>query len=212
MEFVNKKITIPISSKKFEGVMTIPSKSKAIIVFVHGGGGAVKSPRNNAIARVLNKNNFGTLLFELLTDKEDLSNKNNLNIDLLSTRLLAATKWLIKQPMAQGLKIGYFSVSSGTAAAIRASSKLRKIFAIVSKSGRPDLSMSYLSIVKAPILFIVGEDDEVITTLNEQAFINLSGEKSMVIIPNAGHFFDEPGTSKEVAKFTLNWFKKYSRK
>lgn len=209
MTFVNKKITIPISSKKFKGVLTISPRSKAIIIFAHGGGGAMKSPRNNAIARTLNKNNFGTMLFDLLTDKEDISNKNNLNINLLSMRLLAATKWLMKQPETKKLKIGYFSVSSGTAAAIRASSKLHKIFAIVSKSGRPDLSMSYLGMVKAPTLFIVGEEDEIITELNEQAFVNMSSEKSMVVVPNAGHFFDEPGTLREAAKLTVKWFKKH---
>lgn len=210
--FVNKKITIPISSKKFEGVLTIPPRSKAVVVFVHGGGGAMKSPRNNAIARILNKNKFGTLLFELFTDKEDKSNKNNLNISLLTARLLAATKWLMRQPETKKFKIGYFSVSSGTAAAIRASSKLRKIFALVSKSGRPDLSMSYLGMVHSPTLFIVGEEDEIITELNEQAFVNMSGEKSMVVVPNAGHFFDEPGTLKEAGVLTVRWFKKYLNK
>lgn len=210
MSFVNKEFSIPMDSKKFTAVLTIPPRAKSVILFAHGGGGGRHAPRNNLIARYLNKNNIGTLLFDMLTKQEDRSNKNNLNIPLLSKRLLAATKWFKKQPEANGMKIGYFAVSSGTAAALQAASNLPKdIFAIVSKSGRPDLAMYSLGILKAPILFIVGEEDEVIVELNEQAFVNLPGKKEMVIVPNAGHFFDEPGTSNEAAKLTVAWFKKH---
>ncbi|VVC04380.1 Uncharacterised protein [Candidatus Bilamarchaeum dharawalense] len=213
MAFVNKKVIIPIDSKKFEGSLTIPPRAKSIIIFAHGGGGGRYAPRNNSVARVLNKNNMGTLLFDMLTKKEDNSNKNNLDIRLLSRRLIAATLWLKKQPEVKKLRMGYFAVSSGTAAAIIAASKLKKdIFAIVSKSGRPDLSMSYLDMIKAPMLFIVGEEDEIICELNEQAYVNMAGEKLMIVVPNAGHFFDEPGTQREATKHSLKWFKKHLRK
>ena len=208
--FVNKKVIIPIGSKKFRGTLTIPPRAKAVIIFAHGGGGGRTAPRNNMVARFFNEKNFGTLLFDMLTVKDDSSNKNNLDINLLSKRLTSATKWFIKQPESKGLKIGYFSVSSGTPAAIITAVKMPKlIFAIVSKSGRPDLSPHQINLLRTPILYVVGESDEPIVDINEEMYLRTPSQKDMVVIPEAGHFFDEPGALLQVSKYSLNWFKKY---
>ena len=59
--------------------------------------------------------------------------------------------------------MGYFGASTGTAAAIKAAVQRQDnnnnndIFAIVSRSGRPDLAgLDYLSKTKTSTLFIVG--------------------------------------------------------
>jgi alpha/beta superfamily hydrolase len=131
---------------------------------------------------------------------------------LLSRRLTSATLWLLKQQETKSLRLAYFSVSSGAAAAIISASKMpEKIFAIVSKSGRPDLSKRHINLLRTPILFITGGDDEIITEINEKAYIQVPSEKEMVIIPDADYLFDEPNASMEVAKLSLKWFKKQLR-
>ena len=77
------------------------------------------------------------------------------------------------------------------------------VFAIVSRSGRPDLAgQDYLSQVKAPILFIVGGNDtKKVIELNKDALKQIGSEKKkLVTVPNATHLFEEPGTLEEVAR------------
>ena len=70
-----------------------------------------------------------------------------------------------------------------------------RIYAIVSRGGRPDLSGSEsLKNVKAATLFIVGEkNDKDIISLNKKAFKQLKNTKNkdFTVIPKAGHLFDE---------------------
>lgn len=55
------------------------------------------------------------------------------------------------------LRAGYFSASTGAAAALVAAAQLGEIVgAVVSRGGRPDLTADSLPLVKAPTLLIVG--------------------------------------------------------
>ena len=60
-------IIFPINVK---GNLFIPSKSKAIIIFVHGSGSNRFSRRNEFISKYFNEHGFATLLVDLLTEKE----------------------------------------------------------------------------------------------------------------------------------------------
>lgn len=194
-----------------EGDLIIPKGAKGIVIFAHGSGSSRLSPRNNFVAAELRKQGLGTLLFDLLSEKEDTIYENRFDILLLAQRLMLATKWLLAQPEAKNLKLGYFGSSTGSAAALVAASKQKNVCAIVSRGGRPDLAMSVLGMVKAPTLFIVGGNDDVVIDLNKQAYYNLAAQKDMVIIPGASHLFEEPGTLEEVAKFACKWFKENLR-
>ncbi len=205
-----RHVRIPLGSMMLEGTMAVPKRAKGLVIFAHGSGSSRKSPRNNYVARELRKQGIGTLLFDLLSEEEDYVYENRFNIQLLAERLTAATKWAMKQPEAKGLRIGYFGSSTGSAAAIiSATARSSGIDAIVSRGGRPDLAMSYLGMVKAPTLFIVGGSDDVVIDLNKQAYYNMRCEKEMEIIPRATHLFEEPGALESVAKLAAKWFKKH---
>jgi putative phosphoribosyl transferase len=66
------KISIPLSNNEsLNGVLNIPSNSKALIIFAHGSGSSgASSPRNKYVADILNDNGFATLLIDLLTEQE----------------------------------------------------------------------------------------------------------------------------------------------
>lgn len=81
--------------------------------------------------------------------------------------------------------------------------------AIVSRGGRPDLAMSYLSTVQAPTLLIVGGNDRRVIPLNEAAYAKLRCPKELVVVPGATHLFEEPGALQKVAQLTRDWFAKY---
>jgi pimeloyl-ACP methyl ester carboxylesterase len=112
--------------------------------------------------------------------------------------------------------VGYFGASTGTAAAIKAAVQRQDnnnnndIFAIVSRSGRPDLAgLDYLSKTKTSTLFIVGgNDSKTVIDLNKDALKQLGSEKKkLVTVPNATHLFEEPGTLEEVARLASGWFR-----
>jgi pimeloyl-ACP methyl ester carboxylesterase len=83
------------------------------------------------------------------------------------------------------------------------------VAAVVSRGGRPDLARPVLSRVRAPVLLIVGEYDEPVIAMNQEALDHLTGEKELVIVPGATHLFEEPGTLEEVARLASAWFTRY---
>ena len=106
--------------------------------------------------------------------------------------------------------LGLFGASTGAAAALVAASKLpRRVGAVVSRGGRPDLAADALDRVQAPTLLIVGGADFGVIELNEQALARLRGPKAIEIVPGASHLFPEPGALEAVIGHAGNWFERY---
>jgi Dipeptidyl aminopeptidases/acylaminoacyl-peptidases len=211
---ITKEILIHINGKNIYGNLKIPKKAEGLVIFAHGSGSGRFSTRNNYVAGILNKNNLGTLLFDLLTaEEEKIDNytaEYRFNIELLANRLIDVTDWLVKEPSLKGLKLGYFGASTGAAAALIAAAKRPSIiYAVVSRGGRPDLTMESLPEVKAPTLLIVGGNDFEVIELNRTAYKNIPAKKKLEIIPGATHLFEEPGALEEVARLSAEWFLKY---
>jgi putative phosphoribosyl transferase len=121
--------------------------------------------------------------------------------------------WVSANPSTKALQVGFFGASTGAAAALMAAAgKWRgKVSAVVSRGGRPDLAHDALGAVKAPTLLIVGGADEVVIELNRHALARLTCEKSLEIVPGAGHLFEEPGTLEQVATLATDWFERHLR-
>ena len=211
----NSEIRIPINSITLEGNLIIPEGAKGIVVFAHGSGSSRHSSRNQYVARELQKEGLGTLLFDLLTADEEridmVTAHLRFDIDLLANRLVDVTNWLLNNPDTENLNIGYFGASTGAAAAlIAAKEHSNSVKAVVSRGGRPDLAEKALPGVKAPTLLIVGGEDFQVIDMNQWAFDRLTvKEKQLKIVPGATHLFEEPGTLEEVAYLAGEWFKRY---
>jgi dienelactone hydrolase len=209
-DFSQKLVHILAGRVSLEGGLAIPNDANGIVLFAHGSGSSRHSPRNRWVAEVLHRAGLGTLLLDLLSKDEDTLYENRFDIDLLTRRLNVATEWVLKQPETQSFAIGYFGASTGAAAALKAAAALgRKVGAVVSRGGRPDLALRSLSQVLAPTLLIVGGRDYQVIELNQVAYKELKTEKQLVIIPGATHLFEEPGTLEEVARLAADWFKRY---
>jgi pimeloyl-ACP methyl ester carboxylesterase len=208
----NKEVNIPVDNMILEGQLVLPEESNAIVIFSHGSGSSRFSPRNKMVAEFLQEQNFGTLLFDLLSPQEDRIYQNRFNIELLGQRLVAATKWLSNYPPAKGCKLGYFGASTGAASALKAAARDPNISAVVSRGGRPDLAMEELHLVKSPVLLIVGSRDLDVLNLNEQAYWKLITPKKITVIENASHLFEEKGAMEQVCQAAADWFEKYLKK
>jgi dienelactone hydrolase len=211
MSLEENLVRIPAGKAIVEGNLAMPTGAKGLVLFAHGSGSGRFSPRNQYVAKLLNKAGIATLLIDLLTKEEEAvdmrTSEFRFDIDLLSERLIAATEWIKKNPSTKDLALGYFGASTGAAAALRAAAEFPEhVKAIVSRGGRPDLSMEYLSRVRASTLLLVGGRDPAVLELNKQAMKNLLSEKKLEIVPGASHLFEEPGKLEEVARLSIDWF------
>jgi putative phosphoribosyl transferase len=190
-----------------QGLLGIPRSPSGVVVFAHGSGSGRLSPRNNMVASALRQGGLGTLLFDLLTEPEAADRRKVFDIPLLAERLLEATSWLRAMKEAASLPIGYFGASTGAAAALAAAAEAASnVAAVVSRGGRPDLADAALPKVQSPTLLIVGGADEIVLDLNRQALARLLCEKQLVVVPGAGHLFEEPGTLEQVVNHARRWF------
>jgi len=207
-------VKMRIGNIDLEGSLCVPTRARAIVLFAHGSGSSRLSPRNHFVARELRLGGLGTLLFDLLTDKEetidDYSAELRFNIKLLAGRLVGATDWIRGIAGAEDFKVGYFGASTGAAAELTAAAERPEaVKAVVSRGGSPDLAIEVLPKVKAPTLLIVGEDDEQVIQMNRYALKYLDVEKKLDIIPGATHLFEEPGALEKVAELATDWFVKH---
>ncbi|MDB6057164.1 MAG: putative phosphoribosyltransferase [Verrucomicrobiales bacterium] len=205
------EVSINIDGLALQGELIVPENAAGVVIFAHGSGSSRHSPRNQFVARTIRNSGNGTLLFDLLTRAEEatdnLTGQLRFDIALLANRLVQTAHWLHQKPGMATRNIGFFGSSTGGGAALVAAAKLGTLVqAVVSRGGRPDLAADALPKVKCPTLLLVGELDDVVIRLNEQAFAELRCPKELKIIPNATHLFEESGTLEQVAREAARWF------
>jgi putative phosphoribosyl transferase len=204
---VDREIAIDTGGVVLQGHLTVPLSAIAVIIFAHGSGSSRLSPRNQAMAKAFHGAGFGTLLFDLLTPDEADKRGLVFDVQLLGTRLLAATAWLQLQHDVGTPSVGYFGASTGAAAALWAAAQPgNEIGAVVSRGGRPDLTGAGLLAVRCPTLLIVGEADDTVLELNRHAASQLRCPHQLIVVPGATHLFEEPGTLEAVARLAIAWF------
>jgi putative phosphoribosyl transferase len=194
--------------------LAMPDRPKGLVLFAHGSGSSRHSPRNRFVAGSLNAGGIATVLLDLLTPQEEAidrrTGKLRFDIALLARRVAAATTWIRSQRELRRCRIGYFGASTGAAAALVAAAGLPKeVTAIVSRGGRPDLAGASLHEVRAPTLLIVGGADPKVLAFNRRASARMRANREIVIVPDAGHLFEEPGALEEVAHLSRYWFARY---
>jgi putative phosphoribosyl transferase len=210
-ESTARSVKIRAGDRELDGDLTIPAGAPGIVIFAHGSGSSRKSSRNRSVARVLNDAGIATLLMDLLTlDEEriDLQTAHlRFDIPFLAERVGYATDYVRADADTSSLRIGYFGASTGAGAALIAAAKRpNEISAVVSRGGRPDLAAEFLPRVKAPTLLIVGEYDEPVIDMNQDAMRQMRGEVRIEIVPRATHLFEEPGTLDQAARLATEWF------
>ena len=204
-------LRVPVDGTTLNADLAIPVEAHGIVLFAHGSGSSRHSPRNQFVARVLQQSDFGTILMDLLTEKEEAvdnqTREMRFDIKLLARRLTATVDWLTTQPSFKNLPVGIFGASTGAAAAlVSAADRPALVKSVVSRGGRPDLAADALPRVQAPTLMIVGAYDDAVLELNEQARVKMKSEVRIRIVPRATHLFEEPGALSQVADFAAAWF------
>jgi putative phosphoribosyl transferase len=204
-------VLINTSGVVLNGDLTLPAEATGLVVFAHGSGSSRHSSRNVAVAQVLQHARLGTLLLDLLTEREEqvdvVTAELRFDVALLGDRVVGAIDWARASRATSPLPIGLFGASTGAAAAlIAAAERPECVRAVVSRGGRPDLAADALARVTAPTLLLVGGRDEVVIELNKRAMGQMTSPVSLRIVDRATHLFEEPGTLEEVARQARDWF------
>jgi predicted alpha/beta-hydrolase family hydrolase len=207
---------IPAGRTELVGDLSLPEHPHGIVLFAHGSGSSRHSSRNQFVASELNSAGIATLLFDLLTEREEWEERYTrhlrFDISMLAERLAAAANWTKGETHLSRLPLGFFGASTGGGAALVAAAAQPTIVkAVVSRGGRPDLAEVALADVQAPTLLIVGSRDEEVIRLNEYALEQLQCVKRLQLVPGATHLFEEPGTLEQVAILAKQWFDRYLR-
>lgn len=204
--------TVAAEPAALPGDLTVPVDAHGVVAFAHGSGSSRHSPRNIAVARTLQDHQLATLLFDLLDSDEErrdaVTAELRFDIEFLANRLVEAIDELAGAERTQGLPIGLFGASTGAGAALTAAARRPDLVqAVVSRGGRPDLAGQALQDVRSPALFLVGERDQQVLRLNEQAAERLTTSNRIDVVAGASHLFEEPGTLEQVAESAASWFR-----
>ncbi|EKD53491.1 MAG: hypothetical protein ACD_61C00031G0002 [uncultured bacterium] len=204
------EIEISIQNTDLEGVLEMPRQNIGLVIFVHDSGSGRKSEKNSLVTKELQRLGMGTLHFDLLTEKESGRKENRFNIEMLTERLIAVTKWCLENENLKECSLGYFGASTGSAAALSAAAFWgTKIKAVVTHGGRPDLAMDVLDLIESPTLLIVGGEDKGMISYNRLAYQKLGCIKKLEIVAGATHLFEEDGAMEKLSDLTTLWFTKY---
>src|SRR5215467_275636 len=211
---VPRPVRLDIAGEALNADLILPPDPSGLVLFAHGSGSSRHSARNRNVADVLQQDGLATLLLDLLTEQEELTDVRTaefrFDIPLLADRLVGAIDWAEAHPELASLRIGLFGASTGAAAAlIAAARRPGAVRAVVSRGGRPDLAERSLDAVAAPTLLIVGGRDDVVIELNRAAFDRLKEPKELEIVPGATHLFEEPGALEQVSRLAAEWFQRY---
>ncbi|MFD8911603.1 dienelactone hydrolase family protein [Streptomyces sp. NPDC059575] len=207
---ISETVLIPAEDAALEGDLGLPDGARTVVLFAHGSGSSRHSPRNRMVAGELRNAGFGTLLMDLLSEREELDDmvtgEHRFDIPLLGRRLVAAIDWLAEPESTKDLPVALFGASTGAAAAlVAAAERPVRVYAVISRGGRPDLAGDAVEQVRAPVLLLVGGDDPEVLRLNEEAAAQLRAPHELRVVPGATHLFEEPGTLEEVARLAGEW-------
>jgi putative phosphoribosyl transferase len=208
---LERTVSIPAGRVTLEGTLGVPDRATGLVLFAHGSGSSRVSPRNRYVARELRESGLGTLLLDLLSTTEEevdeVTRHHRFDIPMLADRLVVAIDWLAADEAIADLPVGLFGASTGGGAAlVAAAERPRRVGAVVSRGGRPDLAGEALSRVEAPTLLLVGGRDDAVIDLNERARARMHADVRLEIVPGATHLFEEPGALERVAAAARDWF------
>ena len=66
---VDREVDIHLDDLVLHGTLALPERAAGLVVFAHGSGSSRLSPRNRAVAEVLQEAGVGTLLVDLLAEE-----------------------------------------------------------------------------------------------------------------------------------------------
>lgn len=205
---ISDLVLVPARGAPLAGDLVVPGPVRSVVVITEGSSSSRGSSRDRALADMFHRAGMGTLLLDLLTELEKRADARSarhlFDIPFLAQRLVAAIDWLEQRPETADVPVCLFGAD--TSALLAAAERPRRVSAVVIRGGRPDLTYDALQSVQAPVLFIVGGDDEPDSRINQETAGKLSAPSEIHVVRGATHLFHESGALEETATAARHWF------
>jgi len=210
----HEPVRIHMGSVALNADLHVPERAVGLVVFAHGSGSSRFSGRTRSVADAFETSRFATLLLDLLTSEEESVDQRTrqyrFDIDRLGQRVTGACDWAQSRDEVRHLPLALFGASTGAAAVLIAAAERPHVTrAVISRGGRPDLASEALPRVKAPTLLIVGGCDEPVIDMNREAMHHMRTEVELMIVPGAGHLFEEHGALDQVSRLATEWCRRH---
>ena len=203
-------VHIPVEYGSLVAELAVPTDPLGVILFARTNASPREPRHDQQLASSLHDARFATLIFDLLTPREELLDEpiRGMRVDLalLARRLIESIDWLADEPETFGLDVGLFGEGPGAAAAfVAACVRSRRTRAIVSYAARLDPASPVLSRVRAPSLIMLSGEDEADLESNEAAFRRLTCPKQLVHVA-MDRFTTSGETNREISRLACDWF------
>ncbi|WP_171110492.1 MULTISPECIES: dienelactone hydrolase family protein [Streptomyces] len=205
---ISDLVLVPASGAPLAGDLVVPGPVRSVVVIAEGSSSSRGSSRDRALADTFHRAGMGTLLLDLLTELEKRADARSaghlFDVPFLAQRLVAAIDWLDQRPETADVPVCLFGAD--TSALLAAAERPQRVSAVVVRGGRADLTYDALQGVRAPVLFIIGGDDETDPRTNQEAAAQLGAPSEVHVVRGATHLFHEPGAFEEIAAAARQWF------
>jgi putative phosphoribosyl transferase len=158
-------------------------------------------PIDDATAQALRTHGLATLTVEL-----ELCEDERYDIELLATRLVAVTDWVLAHSNVAHLPLGYFATGVSAAAALVSASRKPEVRAVAIADGRADLAGSALPRVRAPTLLVAPGNHDISVEIVRTAIDEMTTTTQLAIIAGADPHFEAPGARDEIVQLAAEWF------
>jgi putative phosphoribosyl transferase len=211
------ELEIPVDGSDCLGAdLGVPDEPpNGLVILAHGGGSTRHSYRNRYLAGRLRMEGWATLRVDLLTRAEqadDVAGDVRFDIARISRRLQTATEWAARTAVPGTHRTILLGASTGAAAAlVTAAARPDLVAGVASRGGRVDLAGPALHLVSAPVLMVVGSADVETLQRNRDSAASIESPRRIVVVPGAGHTFDEPGTLGAAGEHIVRWVRSLGR-
>lgn len=191
------EIHVQVGNHELRGRLGVPQGPVGLVIFAAASAGET----DRYVAEALRARGLATLVIPL-----EVSDDERYDIELLATRLVAVTDWIVEHSNVAHLPLGYFGTGTGAAAALVAAARRPEhVRAVALSNGRADLAGSSLPVVRAPTLLVAPGNHETSLEIDRSAIEQMTASTQLAIIPGAGPRFEEPGALDEVVQLAAEW-------
>jgi pimeloyl-ACP methyl ester carboxylesterase len=206
----SREICVSVPGRDLIGILCLPSGAQGLVVLVHGSGSSRHAALDGNAAAALQAAGFGTVRIELLDEVEARDVHNLFDAELQAERLIEVVDALGADPATGSLPLGLLGAGTGAGTALLAAAKAPgRVAAIVSRGGHCDLAAFWLPRITAPTLLILGGNDASVLRCNKEAYRLIGVQKQLIVVPGAGHLFEEPGALDRASNCAAKWFKRH---
>jgi alpha-beta hydrolase superfamily lysophospholipase len=212
---IEEEITFKTSrGLRLSGALLAPDENEHdVIVFAHGTGSNISSPRNRGIAEKLLDEGIASLLFDFTGHGNSDGLPEQSTEDQQFDDLISALDFIDEQTYIKPRFVGINGSSTGGTVAIRAAAEDERIQVMVLRVPRRHDVLDVVPLVKAPTLIVQGSDDAIVLPDALAIYEALTCPKELRLIRGAGHLFDEkPEYTQEMIAATCDWFKEWFRR